>query len=469
LFLGYFGAGKAFTSDEVWSIRAVAQPFAGMLETLRADVHPPLYYLLLAAWRPLAGDGEIALRTLSIALYLAAGLAIAWFSRRLFGGSSWPTAAALLLASPLALVAAQYVRMYSLLLLAGTFSTGAWLLLNRRTGGERRMWLLYIAANACGVFTHVWFFFQLLGQGVAQLVLYPPLRLWRFAAAVAVSLAPLGVLWLPVLVDQVGRTSQALAWVPEPGVGLLGEALLLQAGLACLLAPLPLWLAWRRKPWREVAPGRRLSHPVSAATLVFAVALLAPFLLSYWKPVFSARFTVVALPALALAGAGAVSSCCGPAFARLLLGAAVIVSLGANLTSNACDSRNAARFLARHAGPGDLVVFTNLSRLPVEHYLNRLSPQRPWQATSFPAAIDQHPGYAGQLEPQPLKAEAARLVAGLREQGARRVILLDGFRPAADAPLREVLAADYSVDPELTVHCPSMGCYLNTISVFQRP
>src|SRR4051812_36081578 len=73
--LHFSGAGQAFRSDEVWSLHAVALSWREMLDLLRADVHPPLYYFLLKLWTMVFGTGEVPVRSLSILLhFVAAGM-----------------------------------------------------------------------------------------------------------------------------------------------------------------------------------------------------------------------------------------------------------------------------------------------------------------------------------------------------------------------------------------------------------
>ena len=60
----------ALTSDEAMSWRLASYPLAGMLpqaslERATADVHPPVYHLVLHLWLRLWGDGPLALRGLS--------------------------------------------------------------------------------------------------------------------------------------------------------------------------------------------------------------------------------------------------------------------------------------------------------------------------------------------------------------------------------------------------------------------
>jgi mannosyltransferase len=51
--------------DEAWSWRMSRFPLAELIERTAADVHPPLYYLLLKAWTALFGDSPLAMRSMS--------------------------------------------------------------------------------------------------------------------------------------------------------------------------------------------------------------------------------------------------------------------------------------------------------------------------------------------------------------------------------------------------------------------
>ena len=79
------GLAQPFRADEIWSLRAVALPWPGMMAELRGDVHPPLYYWLLRAWVAIAGPGEVAARMLSLALSAAAAWTVGRTAREWFG------------------------------------------------------------------------------------------------------------------------------------------------------------------------------------------------------------------------------------------------------------------------------------------------------------------------------------------------------------------------------------------------
>ena len=64
----------ALWSDELYSVGKSFQPSLGvLLDMLRQDTHPPLYYVLLWIWGQLLGQTPVSLRLLSWLAYLAGG------------------------------------------------------------------------------------------------------------------------------------------------------------------------------------------------------------------------------------------------------------------------------------------------------------------------------------------------------------------------------------------------------------
>lgn len=447
LFLGLWGIGQAFRSDEVWSLRAVAMPWDRMMEELRGDVHPPLYYWLLRAWTRVAGTGERGARLLSLLLGLAAAGVVHRMARDWFGPRGALLAAAVFASSPLIVMAEQFVRMYALLALASAVSMGMFLRLSLggRVRGRDLAW--YVAANIVGTFTHVWFFFLLLGQGAAHLVLRRFSRLGWMTLAAALSLAPYGLYWLPVLLRQIRTTDRALAWATQPGAGDAAGALMLLGWFWWLAIP----AFWRVKP--------RHPHAAALACMVtMAVALAVPFALSFWKPVFWARFTIVTLPALALAVGSLAPEKERVRFEPAVMAAVCLVAfVVAGFYQSRCDSRFGAEFLREHARVGDLVVFTNMSRLPVDHYWRNAE----IEARSFPKENDGHPGFDGPAPLETLEREAGEIAGA-----GRRVIVFHGFRPKKEAVLMDRIEQTMRRVDSLCRECEAMGSYYNRISVF---
>jgi hypothetical protein len=106
---------QSFWNDEGNTARLVERPARLIVEGAAGDVHPPGYYLALAAWRAGVGETEFALRAfsaLSGVLTVAVTAALGW---RAGGPTTALGAASLVALHPLAVYYGQEARMYALL------------------------------------------------------------------------------------------------------------------------------------------------------------------------------------------------------------------------------------------------------------------------------------------------------------------------------------------------------------------
>src|SRR5215216_983487 len=109
-----YKSDSAYTSDEVWSIQAASLDYASLMETLKADVHPPLYYQLLYGWLHLFGPGERAVRSLSGLFYVLSVFGVYAICPALHGNKIALLCASIYLYSPWAIHSAQVARIYAL-------------------------------------------------------------------------------------------------------------------------------------------------------------------------------------------------------------------------------------------------------------------------------------------------------------------------------------------------------------------
>lgn len=460
LLVAFYGNSRSVNADEVWSLKAVALSPGAMIEALRADVHPPLYFLLLWAWVRVFGFTEMAARTLSGIFFAASAVSLYALVRSMWDRRTALLAAAIYASSPLALLAAHFARMYALASLLAIVSTWAYVRLWREP--SLRFTVMLAGANALGTLTHIWFFFLILAEALCAL---PEVRRARRVwIALAAGLLPFVILWLPALIGQLKHSSDTLAWVPRPGAVIVGRTLFLYCGALLLFVPAVAWAYWKRN---VAAPGRELV-PVRAPLAMLLITIGAPLMLSFWRPVFWSRFTIVALHLFAIvaarAGARAIR---GNQLAVLLLAISVPSFVYLFHADSKCDARPGAGYIAQSARPGDWVVYSSLSRAPIEYYL---SSAMKLNRTSFPAEIDAHPGYEGPLESverrTSLEREAEEVVNRIAGSPARRVFFVHGFRPKVDAILLRRLEARFTKIRSACVECEDIGSYYNRISVF---
>src|SRR5216684_7661458 len=197
LLIGLLSAPDAFRSDEVWSLHAVSGSHRAMLATLRADIHPPLFYEFLFVWTRVCGTSEIAVHGLSVLLMAAGVIALYLWMRRFAGVHVATIAAAVYLSSPLGVLGAQLARMYALLSLFSILSTCLYWTVFVEGRASRRNLVWLAAVNALGTFTHIWFFFLLFAECLHWVFFVrrdTRREVTRFLTTLAASLAPYSIL-----------------------------------------------------------------------------------------------------------------------------------------------------------------------------------------------------------------------------------------------------------------------------------
>jgi 4-amino-4-deoxy-L-arabinose transferase-like glycosyltransferase len=275
--------GQSLWYDEGVSAHMTSRTFAEIATATSVDIHPPLYYWLLSIWAVPFGQGELALRGLSVVLGTLMVAATWGFGRMLAGPAVGLAAAALLAVSPLAVQYSQEVRMYALAGLLAATSSWAGLALLRalldEAAGQRRLMLLvvsYALLAAALLYTHYYGALVVAAQqGYAALVVLVTRR-WRIVPywALASGIAALLFLpWLSVALRQTGYYpglgSPQPAWalvldaVNVLSIGIATTRFGLRAGLApfLLLAVLGVWSLTPRPPLptvgeRETSAGR---------------------------------------------------------------------------------------------------------------------------------------------------------------------------------------------------------------------
>jgi len=398
--------------DEAWSTWLARGSVSTLVDLVRLDVHPPLYYLLLLGWTRLAGLSEVALRLPSALFGVATVGAVYLLGRRWAGPRVGVVAAALVAVSPFQVHFAQEARSYTLLALLATLATGAYLRLLEADRWRHR--LAYLGATWLLLSTHYLGLLVAAAHGVAFLLLQvapgrtaPPLgvRPWlRVTLAVGVAFLPGAMLlceqltalpegfWIPppslsTLLD-LGRLLLGLGAPPVPAVGNWGLFMVatgVALGLLTLLGTTRVGGALlARTSSREAAVAPGWWFTVLAAWL--AVPVLVGWGLSWvGVEVFTTRNLIVTAPPFALLAAAAVLRI--PAALPRTLALAAL--LGVPVASLAAARGDVAREGWRDAGtvvkalarPGDAFVVDEwFVRPALEYYLGReVDPLPPWR------------------------------------------------------------------------------------------
>lgn len=471
-FFALYKSNSAYTSDEVWSVKAASLDFSSEMEVLKADVHPPLYYQFLYLWIRLFGTGERAVRSLSGLFYIFSVLAVYGLGRGLYGDKTAFLCAAIYLSSPLAILAAQFARMYALLSLLSILSTWLYLQFAIKPRDSRLRFGLYIFVNILGTFTHIAFFFVLFAEIVFHILFFLRVRIKSFTLAIVLSLIPYTLLWAPILIRQLSQSNEGIAWVSKPDRFMAAELVLLYGGVLWLLIPILLYLWWRSgfEPFSRFSQLRVTSLPL----WLLAIAILTPLLISLVKPIFNSRLAIIGLHLFALTIGAIIGRKANLFVSLLLLGLTAIglVVLHPGVTN--CDNRAMAIYLSQKSNNGDVVIFTSLTRLPIDYYFERAAIKKDLSETSFPAEIDQHPGYEGRINDPSrgaaLEREGRELIEGLAktrpQDGSRRIFFFHGAHQAVDSIIEKSLRERFELLPGEGVKC-ELSPYFKEVSVYK--
>ena len=424
--------------DEGLSVNFAARPLADLLDTLiHQDIHPPLYYLLLHFWMPLAGDSELAVRLPSaFAAVLLVPLAFAivretwgaYSDRTMHWAIAGTSAAALVGASPFLAFYAQETRMYSMVV-ALTLAT-TWAFLRALRTPARRWWMMFSTLLAASLYTQYMAAFIIPAFWLYALFLERN-NLWRTVLYTAIA----GLLCLPWVHPAYLQLARLIR-VPDYWVGTrITPALFLRAmadtllpsstgRLAVLAAGLAILLTARFL----VRTGFGLSARARRSVLLL-LTFLIPLALTYamvtLAPKFATRYAIVAVAPLYICLALGLYALLGKRspLTRALFGLLVIVAVGASLRSTVAvvtghqdrrdDTRALAAYLTENAQDEDALLLVENAPYALQYYFQGSAP---WHGL--------HVGQAFQW--------AAKLLNSVLETRPRRVWLVQWHHEFAD-------------------------------------
>jgi len=372
--------------DETVSLINAQMSVPNLIDATRADVHPPLYYLLLHVWLgvPVVGSQhpESWARFFSAVCSAGAvGLTYMLGVELLGSGMAGLLGALLVTFSPASVAQGQEARMYPLL---GLLTFGALLLLRRAlTRDSHGYWLAFGAVCALLPWVHYFGFFVLAALGLASLGYAR-----RYPQGVLRTVLVLGVAsllflpWVPNLLAQLAPSAGRF-WRPPMSWGLLGDTGYQMTFFSTpdhgwFEDPLTVWgadlfgalvvlgtaaLVWRR-------------HAGIALILILSVPIALAAAVSLWLvPVYEPRYVLFTLPAFALLAAAGLMQVRSR---WLAIGCLTVVLAGEAISLQALftdgyyarpDLRQAAREIIQDFQPGDVILHTALgTQLPVAYY-----------------------------------------------------------------------------------------------------
>jgi len=391
--------------DELFTVQAAQKPVGAMVEMVRADVHPPLYFLLAHYWiRITSGDVLIQLRLLSVLFAMLATVALdrlwlKWTSQRtrLWGLALWTCSACVLLYSRMA-------RSYSLQVLGFVIVCWAAWRWRQEFSSWKRLGICAASLTAL-LYTHYVPGFAAWAGVNAAVLICARQRPGRWLAGNAIVLSA----YLPWLMF----TSMLSDWRTKPGLLLVAGSALMETGIklaygafsflygeatplwmlpvtAVLAIPIA-WLLWMGA-WKGAGNARAWIFPIAVTTALGFVAV-AGWVSYAFVP---ARMLFV-LPLAVVALAKGIEST--PRAGSVIAGALLAANLvGIASYYRARDLLNIgylapldriARDIAGSSSPADTLVLVdgpNLSGAVLQYYLPGFSERQIFTAEDAQAA-----------------------------------------------------------------------------------
>lgn len=211
-------------ADEAATVFQAGVTWRELVQTLASpDPHQPLYLLLLHGWMEVAGDGELAVRFLTLMSGVLMAPLMYVLARRLFARKTRQVAlwTCLLVAiNPLLIWDAQDNRMYPVLaaLNLASFYFSLSILEDR---GDWTHWLGYVASTTLALFTHYLAVFVIIAENViwASLVWSLPQRQRRIGRWIGAQ-AAVALLFSPWLLRALTTVTQFTTdFLPPVGLG----------------------------------------------------------------------------------------------------------------------------------------------------------------------------------------------------------------------------------------------------------
>ena len=464
----WIGIERPVWLDEANTVQVAERGMAGISGALRSENNLPLYYFILSFWINLFGDSEIALRLLS-GFFYAAGVAVAFVLGREALRSrhgAW-FSAFFYLCSMQAVSQAQNIRMYAFLGMVSGLSAWAFFRLFGEKRAAKADWAVWIAWNAIGLLTHVWFVFIPAAQFLA-LAMWRRAELGKFFAAGCAAAVPFLLFWGRGFYDQLHNG--ATNWMPPFQFWFVPDALLTFFGGAAALA---LYLAAAAFVLADRPAASRwfLRPEVRTLAAVFFFSLALPLAVCVVKPIYAPnRYTVIALAPLAVLFGGVFANLAPRRAAVAICAALLVLVLAARFRGRDTvpeaqlpegqSDRTTADYVVRNAAEGDAIVFTSLTRAAADYYFRRRQATGRFVEISYPPEYARHLSWADSnrmlQDPAKLNREASetveRLVAMARD--GKAVWVYFGYDPRVAAVLKRKLDNALRLDRRVDLSGP---------------
>ncbi|MBI2410064.1 glycosyltransferase family 39 protein [Candidatus Kaiserbacteria bacterium] len=438
--------GESLRLDEAQSLWQVSRDIRGVLVIVAGDVHVPLYHLLLHGWLSLFGNSLTAARILSLLFFLLSIPFVYLLGKRAYSSTTGLLAAAFFAFSPFMNWYASEVRMYTLFAFLTIVNQYFFLRILEEARPRLGTWAGYALSAVLGVFSHYFFFLNLLAQGAFFLLrrkAFPPRTALRFslvASFIAIAFAPWAwyvrlrgvagfqepILLPPSTVDLFNAFSQFLFGFQTD---VINTVFLSLWPLAVVLGIVAL------RHYRRFLP--QTEFLIAAVLIPFGVAFIGS---RFITPIFVSRYLVFTLPAFYLLLLRLLSLYPRrfQIFAQVSLAALMLLAIGIQVTNARIPVKeqyaSAVSYVTAHATAQDIVlVSAPFTIYPVQYYYRGPAPVR-----TLPAWNQYEFGPIPAFSPDALSAE----VTGLT-QDYQNVYLLLSYDQGYEEVIKRYFDSNY--------------------------
>ena len=209
----YLILNQGLRLDEAQTLWQSSHTLSGVIHTVALDVHVPLYHVIVHFWMFFFGNSVETVRLLSL-LFFVLTIPVVYLIARFLLSRKWALLATVLFSfSPFMDWYAGEARMYTLLVLLASLNQYFFLKILKRKKG----WIGYGLTAVIGAYSHYFFLFTLLAEGIYFLVKrkqFAPKTFRRFVVVAVLVIAALSP-WL-YYVRSLGSASGTRPLLPTP-------------------------------------------------------------------------------------------------------------------------------------------------------------------------------------------------------------------------------------------------------------
>lgn len=208
---------REFWYDEAFTGILIRQPWKEMIQMVKSDIHPPLYYMLLKAWSAVFGHETFALRAFSISVNIAHLGVFYVFIKKYFSDTKFALVAAVLFAiNPFLIAYSAEARMYSLFALL--YFCAFYFFIKAMREKKNIHWIFFSIFYSLCLYTH---YMAILG--ILPFFIYIIFEKDRLKSSIRCIFSFFGTFflcypWLTTFFTHLDKDENGLYWIPEANI-----------------------------------------------------------------------------------------------------------------------------------------------------------------------------------------------------------------------------------------------------------